>query len=788
MRCGVLAFAAGVWLLQRMPALPPVGWLVAGAVVSGGVWLVARGRSRRGLPTRAVGVLAAFTIGFAWAAGVAQSRLSDWLDRQWEERDIELTGVVASLPQPFERGVRFEFDVDHAEDRTADGDPRLPSRVLLTWYSSVPADEFEIVTPVRAGERWQFTARLRRPHGLINPHGFDYEAWLLERGIGATGYVAARGVPERLAAFVPRPGYAIDRLREILRDKFHRDLPDHRYAGVLIALAIGDQRAIAPEDWRIFTRTGVNHLMSISGLHVTMVSGLVALAAFGLWRRSAALPLRLPARKAAAVAGLVAALIYCLLAGFAVPAQRTLYMVGVAAVALWLDRMQSASKVLSFALLAVLIADPWAVNSPGFWLSFGAVAAIFYSGVGVRDRTDWLRAWARMQWAVTIGLAPLLLVLFAQVSLISPIANAVAIPVVSFIVTPLALASTLWPGDTFARLAHWVFEWLMGFIGWLAGLPGAVWQQHAPVWWTLLLALVGIAWVLLPRGAPARYAGVLLLVPLFVVTPAPLAVGSAQITFLDVGQGLATVVRTARHTLLYDSGPSYGQQDDAGERVVVPFLRTEGIVALDAMIITHEDSDHAGGAATVARTIPTRLLLSSLSATHPVRDLVPYRLPCYAGQRWTWDGVEFAILYPPADRYDDARARPNGRSCVLRVRTAYGAVLLTADIEARDELALLASGQPLGARVALVPHHGSRTSSTTRFVAAMGAEHAVFSVGYGNRFGHPRADVFARYASAQRWRTDRDGAVSLLFGSQGLTVDAQRERERRYWRDMSSAR
>lgn len=788
MRCGVLAFAAGVWLLQRMPALPPVGWVVAGAVTSGGVWLVARRRFPRGLPILALGGLAAFTIGFAWAASVAQWRLSDWLDRQWEERDIELTGVVASLPQPFEHGVRFEFDIDRIAHRADGSGPKVPSRVFLTWYSGVPADEFEVISPVRAGERWQFAVRLRRPHGLINPHGFDYEAWLLERGIGATGYVVARGVPMRLAEFVPRPGYAIERLREILRDKFRRDLPDHRYAGVLIALAIGDQRAIAPDDWRIFTRTGVNHLMSISGLHVTMVSGLVALAAFWLWRRSAALTLRLPARKAAAVAGFSAALVYCLLAGFAVPAQRTLYMVGVAAGALWLDRMQSASKVLSLALLVVLIADPWAVNSPGFWLSFGAVAAIFYSGAGIQDRGDWLRAWARMQWAVTIGLAPLLLVLFKQVSLISPIANAVAIPVVSFVVTPLALTSTFWPGDTFARLAHWVFEWLMMFIGWLAGLPGAVWQQHAPVWWTLLLALIGIAWILLPRGAPARYAGVLLLLPLFVVTPAPLMRGSAQVTFLDVGQGLATVVRTARHTLLYDSGPAYGSQADAGERVVVPFLRGEGIGALDAIVVTHEDSDHSGGAATVARTIPTRLLLTSVNGTHPVRDLVPYRLPCYAGQHWTWDGVEFAILYPPADRYDDVRAKSNARSCVLRVQTAYGAVLLTADIEAHDELALIASGQPLAARVALVPHHGSQTSSTPRFVAAMGAEHAVFSVGHGNRFGHPKADIFARYAGARRWRTDRDGAVSLLFGPHGLVVESQRERERRYWREVWSVR
>jgi competence protein ComEC len=728
--------------------------------------------------------MAAFAVGIAWATISAQWRLSDRLDRQWEGQDILLTGVVASLPQSFERGVRFEFDVEAGEPAGA----KLPRRVLLTWYHGLTADEFEALASVRAGERWQFTTRLRRPHGLVNPHGFDYEAWLLERGIGATGYVSAHGVPTRLAEFVARPAYAIERLREHVRDKFRNDLPEHRYAGVLIALAIGDQRAIGPDDWRIFTRTGVNHLMSISGLHVTMVSGLVALAVFWAWRRSAALAVRLPARKAAAVAGFLGALLYCLLAGFAIPAQRTLYMVGVAAAALWLDRLQSASKVLSIALLAVLVVDPWAVISPGFWLSFGAVAAIFYAGAGANRRPDWLRAWARMQWAVTIGLAPLLLVLFKQVSLVSPIANAVAIPVVSFVVTPLALASTLWPGDALAKLAHWIFELLMLLIGWLAGLPGAVWQQHAPAWWTLPLALVGIGWILLPRGAPARFAGVLLLLPLFVVAPALPAPGSAQVTFLDVGQGLATVVRTARHVLLYDSGPSYGVQADAGERVVVPFLRGEGVAALDMIVITHDDTDHSGGAASVARAIPARLLFSSVSDAHPVRDLIAYRLPCYAGQHWTWDGVAFAVLYPPADRHGDPRAKSNARSCVLRVQTPYGTVLLTGDIEARDEAALLRSGQPLGASVTLVPHHGSRTSSTSRFVAAIGAEHAVFTVGYGNRFGHPKADIVARYAGARRWRTDLDGAVSLQFGPQGLTVTAQRERERRYWRDVQPAR
>jgi competence protein ComEC len=778
MRFDIVAFAAGIWLVQQLPELPVPGLIVAGAVAALGVWVGAWAFAGRHAVPRIAGAVAAGVLGWSWAAGCAHVRLADRLAPSQEGRDIVLTGVVASLPQPFERGVRFELDVERAEP----GEVRVPGRVLLAWYHGLDAGEDQAFTPVHAGERWAFPVRLRRPHGLANPHGFDYEAWLLECGIGATGYVSLRGEPRRLAEYVARPAYFVERLRERLRAKFRDALPEHRYAGVIIALAIGDQRAIDPVDWQVFTRTGVNHLMSISGLHVTMVSGLAALVAYRLWRRSVRLTLRLPARKAAAAAGFAAALAYCLIAGFAIPAQRTLYMVGVAAAALWLDRFDSASKVLCAALGIVLLLDPWAVNSPGFWLSFGAVAAIFYAGAGATRRAHWLLAWGRMQWAVTIGLAPLMLVLFKQVSLVSPVANAIAIPVVSFVVTPLALAGALWPGDAVARLAHWVFECLMAVIAPLAAAPAAVWQQHAPAEWTLPLALAGIAWLLLPRGAPARLQGLLLLAPMFAVRPALLPGGAVQVEVLDVGQGLAVVVRTRGHALLYDAGPTYGTDADAGERVVVPHLRAAGIAHLDAMVLTHDDADHAGGTSSVLRAVEVGQVLSSLTADQLAAAQARFRLPCQAGQRWTWDGVAFSFLHPTAASYADPRLKPNSRSCVLRVETPYGAILLAADIEARDETALIARGAALGARVLLVPHHGSRTSSTPRFVAAVAPEHAVFAVGYRNRFGHPKDDIVARYAHARQWRTDRDGAVTFTLGPDGLAAVAERDRRRRYWR------
>jgi competence protein ComEC len=793
MRANIIAFALGVCLLQQQPQLPPLVWSLW-LLPAPPIWWCLRAMNMRGAAFAATLLLAAMfaATGFFYAAARAQSRLEERLPRQWEGVDLAVSGVVADLPQPFEGGVRFDFNVEQVEPAEA----RLPQRIALAWYNGASREEFQDIAPIRAGERWRFSVRLRRPHGNVNPHGFDYESWLLQRAIGATGYVRPGGTA-RLDDLVPRPIYLLQRGREILRERHWDALPGYPYAGILIALAIGDQNAIDAGQWQLFARTGVSHLMSISGLHVTMVASLFAALVHWLWRRSSALMLALPARKASALAGLLAALGYCLIAGFAVPAQRTLYMVGVVALALWAGRVSSASRVLCAALLLVLLLDPWAVLAPGFWLSFGAVAVILYvatgrlragrelaPGRGLAYR-DSVVQWGRVQWAITLALGPLLLVWFQQMSLVSPLANAVAIPLVSLVVTPLALAGSVLPFDFILKLAHAVMAGQMWLLEWCARLPAAVWQQHAPATWTVVLALAGTAWLLLPRGVPARWLGLPLMLPMFTVVPPGPAAGAMWLTVLDVGQGLAIFVQTERHALLYDAGPAYSPEADSGSRVILPFLRASGIAQLDAMVVTHDDDDHAGGAASVLSGVPVTAFYSSLPASHAAWLAAPgYRLPCSAGQGWDWDGVRFELLHPTAGSYAIDGLKSNDRSCVLRIATAQGAVLLTGDIEARSERELLLRAPAkLRADVLVAPHHGSRTSSTQEFVAAVQPRWAVLPVGYRNRFGHPKEDVVERYraSGAQMLRTDSAGAVLVQIDGEGIDVQAYRGLGKRYW-------
>jgi competence protein ComEC len=802
MRLNIIFFVFGTWLLQQQAELPDIRWAGLLLLV---VTIPALARIR-GIPAHIVRQFLLKFIclgcGFFWAAAAAQFRLSDALPPELEGSDLQVIGVVASLPQMNERSVRFEFEVE----RTLTAGATLPRRIVLSWWSQ-SARESGPATPLARylrhttgisaqpegalpvllpGERWQLTVRLRRPRGTANPHGFDYEAWLLERDLRATGYVRAKGENRRLTAASYRPRYLADIARAALREKIQNALQDQPYAGVLVALAVGEQRAISPEQWQVFTRTGVNHLMSISGLHVTMVSGLVFALAYWLWRRSERLILFLPARKAAVLCGLMAALLYTLLAGFAVPAQRTLYMLAVMALALWTGRMGSASTVLALALFTVTLIDPWAVLAPGFWLSFGAVAVIMFVTVGRLAQPHWLAAWARVQWAVTLGLIPPLLAMFQQVSIVSPVANALAIPVVSLLVVPLTLTGMLLPFGFVLQLAHLIMSWCMTVLAWMSELPDAVWQQHTPPAWTVVVAVLGAAWLMLPRGFPARWLGVSGFLPLFLALPLEPSEGELKLTVLDVGHGLSVVARTSNHALLYDTGPGFGPGADSGNRIIVPYLRGAGVRRLDAMVISHDDIDHTGGAVSVLQAMPVQRLFTSLPDMDPLVLMTENAHRCFAGQMWEWDGVRFEILHPSRASYEETVWKDNDRSCVLRISTRTGQrILLPADIERRSERLLVsAQAQALSADILVVPHQGSKTSSTPAFVHAVDPKTVIFPLGYRNRFNHPHAEVMQRYRDlgSRIYRTDRDGALMLSVDVAGeITVVPYRAVYRRYW-------
>jgi competence protein ComEC len=790
MRAFALAFVLGTLALQQCAELPATFVLPAALAPLLALRLVpAHWRAMRVVLLVAAGAIA----GFGAAAWRAERLLAEALPLAWEGEDVALIGVVSGLPQVTENATRFVLEVEKVAMPRA----VVPSLLALSWYVERGKGGADGVAPPRlaAGERWRITVRLKRPRGLANPHGFDFEPWALERGIRATGYVRARQGAQLLEARVDGWPYTLHRWRGEIREAMLAHLGEARLRGVLVALAIGDQDSIAPDDWEVFWRTGVGHLMSISGLHITMLAGLAFAIAYFAWVRVPALALRIPARKAAVVVGVLAALAYSLMTGYQVPAQRTFAMLSVVAACVLAERHGSPSRVLALAALAVVGLDPWAVLSAGFWLSFGAVAAIFYV-MGLRTgHAGKLRGAVLEQLAVTVAMLPMVMALFQEVSLVSPIANSFAIPLVSLVVVPLTIAGAFLPLPWLLDGAHLLMTWLMVPLEWLAGLPHAMLESHEPAAWTVAAAVAGCAWLLAPRGVPLRSAGAAWIAPMFTVLPPAPAPGEAWLDVLDVGNGLATVVRTANHALVYDTGSSWNADADSGNRIVVPFLRGEGINTLDGVVVSHADDDHSGGAASIAYSRAPGWLLSPLPPDHVLQGAFGTSVRCEAGGRWRWDGVEFTVLHPGRDIYEEIgprsatgrRARKeNDRGCVVRVATGAFSLLLAADVEARSEAEMIARDRAsLRSDVLLIPHHGSKTSSTPAFIEAVAPGIGLLSVGYRNRFHHPNAGVVARYLErgVMLHRTDREGALRIILPAQsGRTIEVENQSRRlRYW-------
>ena len=630
----------------------------------------------------------------------------------------------------------------------------VPPRLDVGWYagawSSAPTAAAFNRQPgdVRAGERWRMVVRTKAPHGSQNPYGFDYELWLWEQGVQATGYVrtsAKDPVPVRVGQTWRHP---VDWLRQLVRERIVSQVADPQTSGVVTALVVGDQGAIERADWDVFRATGVAHLVSISGLHITMFAWGAALLVAWLWRRSGRLCLVLPAPSAALAGGVVLAFAYAVFSGWGVPAQRTCLMLATVA-ALRLSGVRWPWPTVWMLACAVVVAsDPWALLQPGFWLSFVAVGVLFASNIGA-DPADSTRASGlkhhifsnlRQQWVITLALAPLTLLLFGQVSLVGLAANALAIPWITLVVTPLAMLGVAVPA--LWTVAAGAVAWLMVWLQWLAHWPWATLSVAMPPLWAGVVGVLGGVVLVAPLPWRVRCMGLPLVLPVVLwhtLLPAP---GEFELLAADVGQGTAVLVRTNAHALLYDAGPRYSLESDAGNRVVVPLLRALD-TPLDRLVLSHRDTDHVGGAPAILATQPQADVLSSIEHDHPLQALRPAQR-CVAGQHWLWDGVAFDVLHPTAQDYDTP-AKPNALSCVLRISNGHRSVLLAGDIEQPQEARLVKDGANIKADVLLVPHHGSKTSSSAAFLDAVAPQWAIVQSGYRNRFGHPAGVVMARY-------------------------------------------
>ena len=752
-----LAFVAGVLLLQMQASLPPP---FGATVLVIPIFPLLFGRFRRHLYWRqAAFILLAFALGFFLAAWRADVRLSENLPADLSWRDIVVEGVVSGFPKINDGRSRFDFYVERIiSPRTV----TLKMKARLSDYHRGKAP----LTALKDGARLRFSARLRKPAASINPHGFDYAAYLFANNIPLVGYVRERDSVE-----VQDAGGG---LRETFRRRVFAAVPS-RINALLAALVVGDRSAIDDDKWRVLRRTGTAHLVSVSGMHISLAAGFIALLTAFLWRRSAACMRRMPAQKAALIAAVPAALGYALLAGFAVPVRRSFFMLAMAALAILQGGFASPVAVLSLVAAFIVAIDPWAVLSAGFWLSFLLSGALIVAAMTATGAGDFIFRLLRLQALLSIFAMPLTMWFFGEASLVSPLANFIAVPVVGLSVLPLALADLFVPGDYLWRVAGYILDGLWWYLSFLANLPYASWKPAAAPAWVFLSALGGILWLLMPKGTPLRLAGLFPLFAMLLWSPQPPEAGELKMTVLDVGQGSAVVLRTASHVMVADVGDNYGGG------IVLSYLRTAGIRHLDALLLSHDDIDHAGGAARVLAEVSTDKIISSLpSARLAELSITPHRR-CEAKDKWEWDGVFFEILHPRPAQYGSGYS-DNDKSCVLKIQSKNFSALLTGDIGAEVENAL--SLQDVHADVLLAAHHGSRYSSTAAFLKAVQPAAVLFSAGATNPHGHPHPDALARArkTGAVVYRTDTDGAIVIRW-KDNLQVQKWRNNYRRYWHD-----
>jgi competence protein ComEC len=785
---GIISFLFGILLLQQFSFLPDIIWCWALLSILT-LPLIPRFINNRRL-LHFIRLIILFMVGFLWAVLRAHWVLDVALADEVQGQDVLVTGVIASIPLEDDSKRRFEFDIENMEFNKKN--IRFQAKTRISWYlkrgeqSNTAVIKVMKVEKLKAGQRWQFWLHLKQPHGFMNLGGFDYEGSLYQKKIRATGYVHIKAKKNQFAKKLDEAasGYRMLIFRQSLYERLNNLTEKTSYGGILIALAMGERSGITPEQWQVFRATGTSHLVAISGLHIGLLAGFIFFIARYLWPYCGSAALILASPRAAAIIALLIAALYAALSGFAVPAQRALIMLSIVLISLFrLHKVQS-SQVLGFALLGVLLLDPVAVLSPGFWLSFGAVATIGLAAFGRLTVDKSWRIWGRLQWRISLALIPLLIFLFQQASLVSPLANLLAIPVVSFLVVPLVLVATALVSSLpdFSSVLFLLADKILAALWWalayFADTPLSQWYGVKPTLLVLGLASLGFMLLLAPKAWPAKYAGLFMLIPLLWPNTAPPKHNQVEITLLDVGQGLAAVVQSEKHTLVFDTGPKFSSSFDTGDAVVVPFLRQKNIKKLDMLILSHKDNDHRGGFESIKNNIAITKVLSSYDEKGSEA--------CLSGQHWLWDGILFEILNPEPEQNDKTR---NNASCVLRVSVGQESILLSADIEKLTEDRLVQRHRSnlsnLKSTFLVVPHHGSKTSSSQSFIDVVSPEVALVPVGYKNRYRMPHSSVLQRYkdSSIKLKQTFSTGAISIKLGQINSTsrLTEYRTKSQKYW-------
>lgn len=757
----------------------------------------------------------AFALGYLWMWLHIDFHLSKKVPAQLEGEAIQVVGTIVSLPESQNEGIRFEFDI---KQTIPNGLWTNPGKVLLSYYDSRDQPFASINRKsFKVGDEWQFWVKLKKPRCYSNPGSFDKEKYYFQNRWQAQGRILLKLPKKKLGknkdsvknnsnnnddnnSLAICKGHKpsllnssidcspkkiksdwfscpIHRLRAMGLSKIRNVLENKPFCALITALVFGVREGITETEWQVFRDTGTAHLMAISGLHIGLVASVVYFLMQFIWRFLPQSLLIIPATWVSALMAILGSLIYALLAGFSIPTQRALVMITLFMFSTLLRRMGNAWRTYFISLMLVVLFDPFSTLSVGFWLSFSAVAMILY---GIKGRLQpsgiWWK-WGRAQWVVFLGLMPITLGFFKQLSLVSPFANILAIPWVSFTVVPPALLGTALlfisesAGSFCLRLAEFFFSLLWPVLEFFAKMSKATWMPLQITGVSLVAAFLGCLILLVPRGFPGRFLGVIGLLPLFLATPITPSLGTAKFTLLDVGQGLAAVLQTNQHVLLFDTGPKFGEGSDTGARVILPFLENQGIKKIDAIVISHGDNDHIGGLISILQKMTIGTILTS--ERKPIEKIysklnnisynhLPEIKPCYAGQKWHWDGVLFEMIHPDTKH----NAKRNDMSCVLKIKVGAQSVLLTADIEQPSEMQILEKYQEkLASSILVVPHHGSKTSSSLEFIQAVHPAYALIPVGYMNPYGHPKPDILDRYRYLNIPILDsvNDGAISFVL-------------------------